>query len=96
MHYLIAYDIRSARTRRYAVKWCKQAGLRRMQKSVFVGKGLTKLIAELEEKLRPLLNQEDRLCVMPLNGDTWNVLRLHGDGPGKNQLSPLLASIKYY
>jgi len=96
MRYLVAYDISSARTRRYAVKWCKQAGLRRMQKSVFVGKGLPKLIMELEQNLKPMLGKEDRLCIMPLNGDTWQAFRLHGDNPGKETLSPLATEIKYY
>ncbi len=96
MRYLVAYDISSARTRRYAVKWCKQAGLRRMQKSVFVGKGLPELIHELEQKLTPMLGKVDRLCVMPLDAGTWKTLRLRGDNPTKGILSPSLSEIKYY
>jgi len=96
MRYLVAYDISSARTRRYAVKWCKQAGLRRMQKSVFVGKGLPNLILELEQQLTPMLGKEDRLCIMPLNGDTWQAFRPHGNNPGKQALSPPESEIKHY
>ncbi len=87
MHYLIAYDITSARTRRYAVKWCKQAGLRRMQKSVFAGKGLPVLIKTLEEKLIPMLGKDDRLCVMPLDAGAWKTLKLTGSTLSKENLS---------
>ena len=88
MHYLVAYDISSARTRRYAVKWCKQAGLRRMQKSLFAGKGLPELIKTLEERLIPMLGKDDRLCVMPLDAGTWKTLKLTGNTLSKDMLSP--------
>ncbi len=88
MRYLVAYDISSARTRRYAVKWCKQAGLRRMQKSLFAGKGVPALIKDLEEKLTPMLGKDDRLCVMPLDAGTWKTLKLTGATLSKDMLSP--------
>ncbi|MFN0034460.1 MAG: CRISPR-associated endonuclease Cas2 [Saprospiraceae bacterium] len=94
MHYLVAYDISSARTRRYAVKWCKQAGLRRMQKSVFAGAGLPELIRTLEEKLAPMLGKDDRLCVMPLDAGTWKTLKLTGNTTSKEMLSPTF-QVKY-
>jgi len=96
MRYLVAYDISSARTRRYAIKWCKQAGLRRMQKSVFVGSGQKALIQELEQKLTPMLGKEDRLCIMPLDAGTWKTLQLRGDSPQKEVLSPMMEEIRYY
>lgn len=88
MRYLVAYDITSARTRRYAVKWCKQAGLRRMQKSLFAGEGLPSLIRALEEKLIPMLSENDRLCVMPIDAGTWATLQLTGSSCEKASLSP--------
>ncbi|MDX1910378.1 MAG: CRISPR-associated endonuclease Cas2 [Saprospiraceae bacterium] len=96
MYYLIAYDITSARTRRIAVKLCKQAGLRRMQKSVFTGDGLPEKIGALEETLRPLLGKDDRLCIMPLDARNWKSLQLHGSGPTKTALAPDLSGARYY
>ena len=88
MQYLVAYDISSARTRRYAVKWCKQAGLRRMQKSLFAGEGLPALIKTLEKQLIPMLGKNDRLCVMPLDAGAWKTLKLTGNTLTKEMLGP--------
>jgi CRISPR-associated protein Cas2 len=96
MHYLVSYDISSARTRRLAVKWCKQAGLRRMQKSVFAGRGHPARIHQLQEQLKPLLGKNDRLCVMPLEADHWKRMKLTGDGADKQQLSPDRGTVKFY
>ncbi len=87
-YFLIAYDISSARTRRIAVKYCKQAGLRRMQKSVFAGEGLLEKVKELEETLAPLLGKEDRLCVMPLDARIWKTIQLSGSNASKALLLP--------
>lgn len=96
MYYLVSYDISSARTRRYAVKWCKQAGLRRMQKSVFAGRGLPARIRALEEQLVPMLQENDRLCIMPLEADHWKRMQLSGTGVDKKQLSPDKNGIAYF
>jgi CRISPR-associated endoribonuclease Cas2 len=94
MYYLIAYDISSARTRRIAVKCCKQAGLRRMQKSVFAGVGLPQKVRALKERLLPLLSPDDKLCVMPLDERAWKAMQSKGKGAEKEALAPQ-AGIKY-
>lgn len=79
MHYCVAYDISSARTRRRVIQWCKRAGLRRLQKSVFTGPAPLALIRELENNARAELGPLDRLCIFPLDAGARQRLLLLGD-----------------
>lgn len=71
MYYCVAYDISSNRLRLRASKWCRQAGLERLQRSVFIGASDPGRIDELTGKLRPLLPRTDQLAVMPLDRETY-------------------------
>lgn len=87
MYYWVAYDIRHHRTRRLVAKWCKQAGLLRLQRSVFTGRSSSERIRELEEQARGLLAPHDSLCIMPIDRTAWENLLLLGDNPKKAVLS---------
>ncbi|MEQ1745580.1 MAG: CRISPR-associated endonuclease Cas2 [Saprospiraceae bacterium] len=88
MHYYwVAYDIRHNRTRRLVAKWCKQAGLLRIQRSVFAGRSSPDRIREMEEQASGLLAPHDRLGIVPLDRTAWQNLLLLGDNPGKAALS---------
>lgn len=87
MYYCVTYDISNNRTRRFVVKICKQAGLMRLQKSVFAGASTPERIAELEQTLQPLLSPRDRLAIIPLDKKAWNNLSLSGSHPDKTALS---------
>ncbi|MCC6461560.1 MAG: CRISPR-associated endonuclease Cas2 [Saprospiraceae bacterium] len=87
MYYWVAYDISSHRTRRLAAKGCKQAGLLRLQRSVFAGCASAELLRELEIQLRDLLAPQDRLSILPIDKTAWQRMRLLGDGPDKTALS---------
>lgn len=71
MYYCVAYDISSNRLRLRAAKWCRQAGLERLQRSVFIGETDPERIKELAENLRPMLPHSDQLAVMPLDRGTY-------------------------
>jgi len=86
MHYCITYDISSNRTRRFAVKCCKQAGLLRLQRSVFAGESTPERISDLEQLLQPLLCPDDRLAVIPLDRKAWRKLTLSGSQTDKSEL----------
>ncbi|MCE7925554.1 MAG: CRISPR-associated endonuclease Cas2 [Haliscomenobacteraceae bacterium CHB4] len=87
MYYWIAYDIAGNRTRRLAAKWCKQAGLLRLQRSVFTGRSDAGRIRELETNLKPLLSPKDRFLILPMDKSAWENLLLLGDHPSKTWLN---------
>ena len=79
MHYCVMYDISSNRLRRHVVKWCKQAGLRRMQKSVFAGPVPDDLLADLQQQVQSILAPDDRFCIIPLDKNALGGIALLGD-----------------
>jgi CRISPR-associated protein Cas2 len=79
MYYCVAYDIRCDRLRRSVVKWCKQAGLRRMQRSVFTGKVPLQQLQELKDKVMAELPDHDRFCIIPLDKNAMGGMLLLGD-----------------
>ncbi len=87
MYYWVAYDIGSNRTRRLAVKWCKQAGLMRVQRSVFAGRSTAGKIQELENLVLPLLSPDDSFCIVPIDRAAWQNLQMHGNNPSKDQIT---------
>lgn len=87
MFYWVAYDIRHHRTRRLVAKWCKQAGLLRLQRSVFTGRSSPERIREMQEQASGLLAPGDSLCIMPIDRTAWQNLLLLGDNPEKVALS---------
>ncbi len=87
MYYCVAYDVGNARVRRRMVKWCKQAGLVRLQHSVFAGLAHPGRLRELEDNARAELAATDRFCIIPLDRAAWQNLLLLGSQPGKEALS---------
>ena len=86
MQYCVAYDISNARTRRRIVIWCRQAGLRRLQRSVFIGPAPVQQIRELEIKAHAELSPNDRLCIIPLDALAQRQLHLLGDQAAREAL----------
>ena len=74
MYVCVAYDISSNRLRLRVSKWCKKAGLLRMQRSVFAGKIAAAQLAELEQETRPLLAKTDQFAVMQLDKTNFHAL----------------------
>lgn len=95
MYYCVAYDISSNRLRLRVVKLCKQAGLLRLQKSVFAGRTAPERMADFEREARALLPPTDRLCIIPLDAAAWQSLLLFGQNPPKHILARLEA-VRYF
>jgi CRISPR-associated protein Cas2 len=74
------YDISRNKIRGRVAKLCKQAGLKRIQKSVFAGrisrKRLDNLRQLLVQQIRP---QTDLLHIQPVNKQDWNKAERFGD-----------------
>lgn len=88
MYYNVSYDISNTKTRLLAVKLCKQAGLVRLQRSVFIGASFQALIADIEQQLTPLLDRKtDRLCIMPLDRETYRRMSLTGGLTDKTDIA---------
>ena len=87
MYYWVAYDISNNRSRRLVAKWCKQAGLLRLQRSVFTGRSDANRMYELETNVKTLIAPKDRFCMMSIDKTAWENLLLMGDNPSKNQIS---------
>ena len=89
MHYCVAYDVRSNRLRRKTIILCQQAGLRRVQKSVFAGRSSPALMADLERDIRTLLPPTDRFMLIPIDAGARPQLVLFGAGePTKHFAEP--------
>ena len=79
MYYAVFYDISNAKTRRLAVKRCKEAGLVRVQRSVFLGRAPASKIEALETELAPLLQgPSESLTIQPLDKAAFRKLRFAG------------------
>jgi CRISPR-associated protein Cas2 len=95
MYYCIAYDIRCNRLRRRVVKWCKQAGLRRMQRSVFAGRVPAPLLRELKTQVTAELPDHDRFCIIPLDKNAVNNIVLLGDDEVQTLLEQPIAHLYF-
>ena len=67
MFYCVAYDIRSNNLRLKVSKHCLRIGLVRVQKSVFMGRSLPRLMTGFEAEVRVLLPATDRFFLLPLD-----------------------------
>ncbi len=62
------YDIRKNRIRSRVARYCKQAGLRRVQKSVFVGKINKSPLKRLQQDIANLIHPKtDVVHIQPIN-----------------------------
>ena len=88
MHYCVYYDISDNKTRKLAIKLCKQAGLVRVQRSVFLGDASPPLIRELCDQMKPLLQAAtDSLSIQPLGQEAYNRLRFFGKPVDKTEVA---------
>ena len=87
MHYCIAYDISVTRVRLKVIKLLKQAGLVRMQKSVFIGIAPPFMIHDIETAVKNLLLKTDKFCIIPLDKNAWTNLQLLGLNISKTSFS---------
>ena len=66
MYVWIIYDIQKNRTRNIIARLCKQLGLKRVQKSVFLGKSKSYSLKQFQKIAKGILNpQSDILFVVP-------------------------------
>ena len=66
----VMYDITSQKRLQKTARLCERTGLKRIQKSVFLGK-LTReqIVSFRENALRWLLPKEDKLVIVPISRD---------------------------
>jgi CRISPR-associated protein Cas2 len=94
MTYCVAYDITSDKVRRQVVKLCKQTGLMRVQKSIFIGSTDNTRISELEKGVASLIHAlTDRFFIAPMDNLAFQQLRFLGFQPDKEMLSHQAAVI---
>ena len=75
------YDIVDNKTRTKVAKACKQAGLIRVQKSVFLGKMKSNRFDELGEKCLDLIDEaEDSVYLFPFCQEDFRRVRVLGQG----------------
>ena len=64
----VLYDIENDKARRRIAKYCKQAGLYRVQLSVFLGKVEANIKDELELKIAAEINEDkDKVYIFPMS-----------------------------
>jgi CRISPR-associated protein Cas2 len=94
MTYCVAYDITSDKVRRQVVKLCKQTGLTRVQKSIFIGSTDSLCISELEKAVVLLIHAlTDRFFIAPLDNLAFQQMRFLGFEPDKEMLTHQAAVI---
>jgi len=77
----LIYDIAENKPRSKIAKACKQAGLIRVQKSVFLGKLESNRFDELAETCRDLMDEEtDSVYVFPFCQEDFRRIRVLGQG----------------
>jgi CRISPR-associated protein Cas2 len=75
----VVYDIQSTPRRTKVAKACKEQGLYRVQKSVFLGNINTNEIDELAIRCGDLIDQEnDRVYIFPFCEEDFKKIRLIG------------------
>lgn len=75
----VIYDISDDKTRRRVVKACKELGLYRVQKSVFLGDLESNRLDEVAEMSRELINEEsDAVYIFPVCDEDYQKGRMVG------------------
>ena len=70
MRYIVCYDISDNSQRNQFAKRLKQLGLKRIQKSVFIGKIKKRYNFDLHNNLLPLVNTiSDKVLIVPFSFD---------------------------
>lgn len=69
----IIYDIKDGKTRLHIVRKCKQIGLIRVQKSVFLGRTTKPLLKNFRREIAPIIDPDsDVLFIVPMTGDEFS------------------------
>jgi len=77
----VLYDISDDKKRNRVAKYCKKAGLLRVQKSAFLGKLEKSRFDELSEQCKEIINEdEDSLYLFPFCEDDFKKIKVHGQG----------------
>lgn len=88
MVYCVAYDIVNDKVRRQVVKLCKQTGLMRIQKSIFIGKTESFRIKNLENEVKAMIDSKrDRFLIAPFDNLAFQQLQFLGFQPDKKLLA---------
>jgi len=84
----VIYDITEDKQRNRVAKYCKQAGLIRVQKSVFLGSLERNRFDELSEMCKEEINKDtDSLYLFPFCEDDFKKIKVHGQGFDKKLVS---------
>lgn len=79
MYIWIMYDIHSSKIRRKVARLCKQAGLHRVQASVFVGKAKLKQVSKAFQEALALIDQgKDKLLMMETTVEAFRRMKQTG------------------
>ena len=77
----VIYDITEDKQRNRVAKYCKQAGLIRVQKSVFLGSLERSRFDELSERCKEEIDEDtDSLYLFPFCEDDFKKIKVHGQG----------------
>lgn len=79
MYIWIMYDISSSKIRRKVARLCKQAGLHRVQASVFVGKTKLRYATKAFQEAQSLIHQsKDKLLMMETTKEAFRRIEQTG------------------
>lgn len=87
MYVWVIYDIQKNKVRQRIAKKCKYFGLRRVQKSVFLGKTKKKWLTAMHADLNHNINHRtDRLFIVPMSDSSLSKVQHCGVGPSPAQM----------
>lgn len=76
---IVIYDIVTTKIRNRIIRFCKDYGLYRVQKSVFLGKLNPEYYQEFSEKIISIINQlEDSVYIIPISKHSYNKAKFIG------------------
>ena len=96
MFYCVAYDIRSNKLRLKMAKICLKIGLWRVQRSIFMGRSLPRLVGDLEAAARLALLPTDRFMLLPLDEPTFEKLLFLGEKLDLKRLSAVFPAARCF
>ena len=84
----VLYDISDNTKRSRVARYCKQAGLIRVQKSAFLGQLERSRFDELSEMCREEIDEDkDSLYLFPFCDEDFKKVKVHGQGFDRNLVS---------
>lgn len=89
----VVYDIQSTKIRNSIIKKCKNIGLYRVQKSIFLGKLNKNEIKELKLFIENMVDkQNDSVYIFPIRRDDYQTMGIIGKGFDKELISDEIIS----